>query len=104
MEVRTAGYFERVIGKRKTRSDALPEYAHYGDTGCDLASSCLVCPFSACRYDTPGGLQRLRNQERNQHIVSLCAAGVSRAELAVLAGLSILTVRHIIRVAERVGG
>ncbi len=38
---------------RKIRREALPEYANYRDTGCDLAPSCLSCPFVRCRYDKP---------------------------------------------------
>ena len=25
------------------------EYYHYEDTGCEVTSSCLVCPLSRCR-------------------------------------------------------
>jgi len=38
-----------------TRADTLPEAmfgkGHFADTGCDLAPSCLNCPFEMCRYD-----------------------------------------------------
>ena len=42
---------ERHPSGRKVRREALPEYANYKDTGCDLAPSCLSCPFVRCRYD-----------------------------------------------------
>jgi len=32
----------------------MPEGLTYQDTGCDLAPSCLNCPFPSCRYDFPG--------------------------------------------------
>ncbi len=45
---------ERHPNGRKIRMEALPEYANYKDTGCDLAPSCLRCPFARCRYDKTG--------------------------------------------------
>jgi hypothetical protein len=33
------------------RKSSLPEGRKWRDTGCDLAPSCLACPFSECRYD-----------------------------------------------------
>lgn len=42
---------ERHPNGRKIRREALPEHATYRDTGCDLAPSCLSCPFVHCRYD-----------------------------------------------------
>ena len=36
---------------RKIRREALPEFANYRDTGCELAPSCLRCPFARCQYD-----------------------------------------------------
>ena len=50
---------------RKVRSDALPEYLDYRDTGCDLAPSCLRCPLARCRYDEPGGARRLLQSSRD---------------------------------------
>ena len=49
---------ERHANGRKIRREALPEYANYKDTGCDLAPSCLSCPFARCRYDKPGEKKR----------------------------------------------
>jgi hypothetical protein len=31
--------------------DLLPEFCHYKDEGCELAESCLECPFPVCIYD-----------------------------------------------------
>ncbi|MCH8007547.1 MAG: hypothetical protein IIC91_01655 [Chloroflexi bacterium] len=50
---------ERHANGRKVRKEALPEYAPYKDVGCDLAPSCLACPFVVCRYDLPSGIREL---------------------------------------------
>ena len=39
----------------ETEADLPPEYCHYKDEGCELAKSCLNCPFPGCIYDEPGG-------------------------------------------------
>ncbi|MCI0778246.1 MAG: hypothetical protein J4N95_08690 [Chloroflexi bacterium] len=36
---------ERHANGRKIRKEALPENHDYKDTGCELAPSCLSCPF-----------------------------------------------------------
>ena len=54
---------ERHASGRKVRSEALPENTLYEDTGCDLASSCLSCPFVRCRYDYPDGIRGLWRAE-----------------------------------------
>ena len=33
--------------------DAMPEFYHYEDTGCEVSSSCLDCPLPQCKYDDP---------------------------------------------------
>ena len=50
---------ERHANGRKIRKEALPEYAAYQDTGCELAPSCLNCPFIRCRYDYSDGIRGL---------------------------------------------
>ena len=47
-------WWEKVV-----RYDSLPEGSTYTDTGCELAPSCLSCPFPRCRYD---GGSPLRSQ------------------------------------------
>ena len=54
---------ERHANGRKVRKEALPENTLYEDTGCDLASSCLSCPFVRCRYDYPDGIRGLWRAE-----------------------------------------
>lgn len=47
-------------GRRRNEREGVPLREHYDkDTGCELASSCLNCPFEICRYDLHGG-QRLK--------------------------------------------
>jgi hypothetical protein len=53
---------------RQIRSDALPEHLDYRDDGCDLFPSCLSCPLPRCRYDVPGGVRAMLNQERDHQI------------------------------------
>ncbi|MCK9487551.1 MAG: helix-turn-helix domain-containing protein [Dehalococcoidia bacterium] len=68
---------------RNVRSDALPEHMDYRDDGCDLFPSCLSCPLARCRYDVPGGVRALLNQERDHQIRVLREdAGLSVDEIA----------------------
>ncbi|MCO5201163.1 MAG: hypothetical protein M9925_05625 [Chloroflexi bacterium] len=81
------------------RSDALPEYVDYADTGCDLYPSCLRCPLPKCRYDTNGGAPALLRDGRDRTIQRAATHdGVSVDELARMFGLSR---RTIFRVLER---
>lgn len=81
------------------RSDALPEYVDYADTGCDLYPSCLRCPLPRCRYDTNGGATAILREGRDRSIQRAAAHdGVSVDELARMFGLSR---RTIFRVLER---
>lgn len=52
----------------RVRQDALPDHTDYRDTGCDLAPSCLRCPFARCKYDERGGSQRMTLQARDREI------------------------------------
>jgi transposase-like protein len=51
------------------REDLLPEY--YRDEGCELAPSCLDCPFPCCVEDMPRGRQHRRKEIRNREILRL---------------------------------
>lgn len=82
----------------KVRADALPEYTHYRDDGCDIHPHCLTCPLPRCRFDEPGGLRALINAYRDRQIVELRQRGVPVEELAQRFGLSR---RTIFRVLER---
>lgn len=67
---------------RKVREDALPENLHYRDDGCDIHPRCLTCPLPRCRYEEPGGLRSLLNQDRDSRIRTLRRQGLSVEELA----------------------
>ena len=49
--------------------DLPPEFCRYRDEGCDLAVSCLNCPFPQCVYEQPGGRQHWLKMIRNQEII-----------------------------------
>jgi len=79
-------------------SDLTPEYCHYRDEGCDLADSCLNCPFPQCIYELPGGRQRWLRKLRDREIARLFNSeckGVK--ELALMFGVSQRTVQRALR-------
>ncbi len=78
--------------------DLPPEYCHYHDEGCELAESCLNCPFPECIYDEPGGKQRLLKEQRNAEIVKLFSTGKkSVKELAQMFNLSVRTIQRALK-------
>lgn len=79
----------------KTRRDGLPEQLEYRDTGCDLAPSCLRCPFRVCRYDRQNG--RPLMESRNAEIAAAWERGTSIEQLAERFGLSTRSVHRVLR-------
>jgi len=78
--------------------DLPPEYCHYRDEGCDLAGSCLNCPFPACIYDEPGGRQRWQKKLRAREMVRLFTIeGEGIKELAQMFGVSQRTVQRALK-------
>ena len=78
--------------------DLPPEYCHYQDEGCDLAGSCLNCPFTRCVYDEPGGKQHWRKSQRDKEIVRLFyIEGLGVKELAVRFGISRRTAQRALK-------
>ncbi|MBI4295090.1 MAG: helix-turn-helix domain-containing protein [Chloroflexi bacterium] len=77
--------------------DLPPEYCAYSDEGCDLAPSCLNCPFPHCRYDAPGEGTRQVKGQRDGELLRLRLEGTSIARLAQRFGLSQRTVYRITR-------
>jgi hypothetical protein len=75
----------------------LPENCQYQDEGCELADSCLNCPFPDCIYDSPGGERRLRKERRNSEIVHKSTLGYSVKELAAKYEVSRRTVQRVIK-------
>ena len=75
--------------------DLPPEYCHYKDEGCELADSCLNCPFLQCIYDEPGGRQHWLKKARDKEIVRLFRSeGMGTEELAALFGVSQRTIQR----------
>jgi len=85
--------------------DLPPEYCHYQDEGCKLAtahlgykSNCLNCPFSQCIHDEHGGRQRCAKRLRNQEIARLFhTKGKRLKELALMFGLSQRTIQRALK-------
>lgn len=75
--------------------DLPPEFCRYRDEGCDLAASCLDCPFPQCIYEQPGGKQHWLKMMRNREIIRLfIREGKGVKELALLFGVSTRTVQR----------
>ena len=71
------------------RSDALPEYVSYADTGCDLYPSCLSCPLPQCRYEVNGGATAMLRIGRDASILAAARrSGTTVDDLARTFGLS----------------
>ena len=80
--------------------DLPPEYCHYRDAGCDLADSCLNCPFTRCIYDEPRGKQRWLKRLRAREMARLFTTeGKGIKELALMFGVSQRTVQRALKVA-----
>ena len=81
-----------------TELDLPPEFCHYKDEGCELAESCLNCPFPGCIYDEHGGKQRLLKRQRDREIVRLFKKGAKGVkELALIFGISQRTVQRALK-------
>ena len=82
----------------KNESDLPPEYCQYKDEGCDLADSCLNCPFPRCVYEQPRGRQRWLKKLRDKEIARLFTGeGKGVKELALVFGVSSRTVQRALR-------
>ena len=81
-----------------TELDLPPEYCHYKDEGCELAESCLNCPFPGCIYDVPRGKQRLLKSRRDRQILhQFQKEGRGVKELAAAFGISQRTVQRVLK-------
>ena len=71
----------------------------YRDTGCDMAPSCLSCPFVTCRHDiSPEKVRENKVQQRNYEIRRLRTRdGVTVKVLAEQFGLGATTVTRIVK-------
>ena len=78
--------------------DLLPEYCRYRDEGCDLADSCLNCPFPQCIYEQPGGRQHWLKKGRDLEIIRLFNNEDKWVkELALMLGVSPRTVQRALK-------
>ena len=78
--------------------DLPPEYCQYRDEGCELADSCLECPFPRCIYDEWGGKQRWLKKVRAREIIRLFTIerkGIK--ELALMFGVSQRTIQRALK-------
>ena len=78
--------------------DLPPEYCRYRDEGCELADSCLKCPFPQCVYDEPGGRQRWRKRMRDKEISRMFSSeGKGLKELALIFNVSQRTIQRALK-------
>ena len=83
------------------KPDIRPEFCQYRDEGCELAGSCLNCPFIECIYDEPGGKQVWLRRLRDRAIARLqINEGKKLKELAEMFGISQRTVQRILKKAK----
>ena len=94
--VRREGLQAPAERRKRRRYDALPEFSRYKDDGCDIHDHCLTCPLPRCRYEAPGGLRALLNEQRDQQIFQLRRKGASVDELAGRFGVSRRTIFRIL--------
>ena len=99
---------EDFSGTPDIKLDLPPEYCHYRDDGCELAtaylgykSSCLNCPFPKCIYDQSRGRQCWLKRQRDREIVRLFTTeGEGVKELALSFGISQRTVQRALKRAK----
>jgi hypothetical protein len=85
-------------GAPDTELDMPPEYCHYRDEGCELADSCLNCPFPECIYTQPGGKQQWLKRLRDREVLRLFTShGKEVKELALVFGVSRRTIQRILK-------
>ena len=96
----TPGKIEDSHGDLNNELDLPPEYCHYRDEGCELAESCLNCPFAKCIYDEPGGKQRWLKRLRAREMARLFTTdGKGIKELSKMFGVSQRTVQRALKTA-----
>ena len=79
-------------------ADLLPEFCHYRDEGCELAVSCLNCPFDVCIDEEPGRKHSLVKSIRDTEMARLyIEEGKRMDEIARMFGVSRRTVRRAVK-------
>ena len=82
-----------------TTVDAVPEFYHYEDTGCEVSPSCLNCPLPRCKYDDPVWFQR--HQRLSKDLDVLTAMRLEDLAVEEAAERFSVTVRTIFRIMRR---
>jgi len=81
--------------RQDEQPDLLPEFCRYRDDGCELAESCLNCPFPECIYDHPRGKISKLKAIRDDKIIKIYREGNhSLSEVAAEFNVSIRTVQR----------
>jgi len=75
---------------------------HYRDEGCELAPSCLNCPFPSCMEDMPRGRQRQRKEMRNREIFRSYTQGEGVKQIAQRFRVSQRTVQRALKERQKV--
>jgi hypothetical protein len=96
------------FGEAQVQLDLPPEYCHYRDEGCELAtaylgyqSCCSECPFPGCIYDEPRGRQRREKRLRDKEIMKqFTTGGKGLRELALTFNISQRTVQRVLKRAK----
>ncbi len=88
----------RTISTRTT-VDAVPEFFHYEDTGCEVSLSCLNCPLPQCKYDDPAWFQHYRRLSKD--LIVLTAMRQENLMVDEAAERFSVTVRTIFRIMRR---
>ena len=86
-------------------TDPPPEFCHYRDEGCEMAtqvlgqpSQCARCPFPKCLYEEPAGRQKWLKQLRNREILAqFSREGKTVTELAHSFHISQRTVQRALK-------
>ncbi len=94
----TTRKIEDFSGNPNSELDLPPEYCHYSDDGCEMATSCLNCSLPTCIYDQPGGRQHWLKRQRNREMTRLFTTeGKGIRELAQTFGVSQRTVQRALK-------
>ncbi len=83
----------------RTTVDAVPEFFHYEDTGCEVSLSCLNCPLPQCKYGDPAWFQRY--QRLSKDLIVLTAMQSENLTVDEAAERFSVTVRTIFRIMRR---
>lgn len=92
----------RFYSKRR----ANPYVGYHKDVGCELAPSCLSCPFPECVdvLADGNGRKAMRKVSRLREIVTLMNSGKSELETAIELGVHVRTIQRALADKEAVLG